>query len=67
VGRDLSVSGDLHAGTVQAANDISASGIRAGTVMGDVSCTKLECEKVEGNVELRTVEKTVFGKETTEE
>lgn len=66
-GRDLSVSGDLHAGTVQATNDISASAVRAGTVMGDVSCEKLECEKVEGNVKLRTVEKVVFGEETDKE
>lgn len=47
--------------------DISASAVRAGTVMGDVSCEKLECEKVEGNVKLRTVEKVVFGEETDKE
>lgn len=62
-GRDVSVSGDLSAGSVQATNEISATNVRAGTVMGDVSCTKLECEKVEGNVELRTVQKTTFGEE----
>lgn len=56
-GRDLCVGKEL-AGNVEAARGVIATAVRAGTVKGDVTCSRLECENVEGNVTIHAEKET---------